>query len=141
MADIEQYLIQSAHKERAARERARVDEREAVADYCADNRLFKLPLGKLQAEGGDMQQFNQFYFRRLEQLKGAVKEAAEMKWDVRAEYVDNILDLRVGQLTVIIGTVFKEMKLKPQVFSDITGVIKNSHLAADLSFGNTGIDG
>ena len=62
----------------------------------------------LQAEGGDMQQFNSFYYRRLEQLKAAVKEAAEMKWDARAEYVDNMLDLRPGTLTVIIGTVFKE---------------------------------
>ena len=68
-----------------------------IADYVADNTAFKLPLGKLQAEGGDMQQFNQFYYRRLEQLKPAVKEAAEMKWDRRANYVDNILDLTVGE--------------------------------------------
>lgn len=79
-----------------------------VDDYVAENLQFKLPLGKLKADGGDMQQFNQFYYRRLEQLRHAVKEAAEMKWDARAEYVDNILDLRPGSLTVIIGTVFKE---------------------------------
>ena len=82
-------------------------QREADSDYEADNLAFKLPLGKLQSEGGDMQQFNSFYFKRLEQLKGAVKEAAELKWDVHAEYVDNILDLRTGKLTVIIGTLYK----------------------------------
>ena len=54
-----------------------------------------------------MQQFNSFYYRRLEQLKASVKEAAELKWDVSDEYVDNILDLRPGNLTVIIGTMFK----------------------------------
>ncbi len=56
-----------------------------------------------------------------------MKEAAEIKWDCNAEYVDNILDLRPGKLTVIIGTVFKEQKLKPNVFSNITGVIKGGH--------------
>ena len=88
-----------------------------------------------------MQQFNQFYYRRLEQLKPAVKEAAELKWDRRAEYVEHILDLTVGKLTVIIGTVFKEQKLKPNVFTDITGVIKSAHKPVDLSFGTEGVDG
>ena len=37
--------------------------------------------------------------------------------------MDNILDLKTGQLTVIIGTLFKEQKLKPCVFTNIEGVI------------------
>ena len=40
-----------------------------------------------------------------------------MKWDVQADYVDNILDLRTGKLTVIIGTLFKLQKNKPSVFT------------------------
>ena len=87
-----------------------------------------------------MQQFNQFYFKRLEQLRPAVKEAAEMKWNTPAEYVDNILDLKPGILTVIIGTMYKEQKLKPCVFEDITGVIKSS-FSVDLSFGLDGVNG
>lgn len=63
-----------------------------------------------------------------------------MKWDARAEYVDNMLDLRPGNLTVIIGTVFKEQKKKPCVFTDISGVIKNVP-SVDLSFGLNGTDG
>ena len=55
-----------------------------------------------------MQQFNLFYFNRLEKLKPAVREAANLKWDTDAEYVDNILDLRTNCRTVIIGTLFKE---------------------------------
>ena len=90
-----------------------------------------------------MQQFNAFYFKRLEQLKFAVKEAAEMKWDVRAEYVDNILDLRTGSLTVIIGTLFKLQSKKPSVFNsdgkDEINIIQTVD-QVDLSFGVTGIN-
>ena len=139
-------MIQATHKEKARQEKLRLgqtatsNEREAVSDYVSDNTLFKLPLGKLKAEGGDMQQFNQFYFRRLEQLRPAVKEAAELKWDTNAEFVDNILDLRPYSLTVIIGTIFKEQKAKPCVFTDITNVIKSTDFAvADMSFGPSGV--
>ena len=97
MADIQRFLIQAAHQQQELRERSTVKSRESLADYCADNLAFKLPLGKIKAEGGDMKQFNQFYYQRLEQLRPAVKEAAEMKWQqYRAEYVDNILDLVVN---------------------------------------------
>ena len=46
-----------------------------------------------------------------------MKEAAELKWDYHAEYVDNILDLRPGVLTVMIGTIFKIQKAKPSVMA------------------------
>ena len=55
-----------------------------------------------------MQQFCSFYFKRLEELRSDVKEAAELKWDDRGEFVENILDLKPGIITVIIGTLFKE---------------------------------
>ena len=81
-----------------------------------------------------MHQFYQFYYQRLEQLHPAVKEAAELKWDMRAEYVDNILDLRPGVLTVLIGTIFKLQKGKPNVINHLTGVIPNID-PINLSFG------
>ena len=37
--------------------------------------------------------------------------------------MDNILDMKLGQLSVIIGTIFKEQKKKPNVFTNITGPI------------------
>jgi len=38
-----------------------------------------------------------------------VKENAELKWsEKKAQYMENILDLKTGELTVIIGTLFKE---------------------------------
>ena len=72
-----------------------------------------------------MQQFNQFYYKRLEQLKPAVKEAAMLKWDGKIDFVENILDLKTNQRTVIIGTLFKEQKKKPCVLSYLLGVIKS----------------
>ena len=64
-----------------------------------------------------------------------------MKWDENAEYVNNILDLTAGKLTVVIGTVFKEQRKKPCVFEDISGVIKASHYPVDLSFGHNAENG
>lgn len=60
MADIQEYLIQAVHKEQAAREAARQasQQRESISDYVSDNLAFKLPLGKIKSDGGDMQQFN-----------------------------------------------------------------------------------
>ena len=69
-----------------------------------------------------------------------MNEAAEIKWDTRADYVNNILDLRPGNMTVIIGTVYKEQKVKPEVFTDIAGVIKSVPLL-DLSFGVNAVSG
>ena len=108
--------------------------RESLHDYQMLNTEFKLPLGKLKDQGGDMQQFCSFYYQRLEQLRPHVKEAAELKWDNRGEFVENILDLKPGIITVIIGTLFKEQKKKPCVFQNLTGVIDNVP-AVDLSFG------
>ena len=88
-----------------------------------------------------MQQFNQFYLSRLEQLKPAVKEAAEMKWDQNAEYVDNILDLTAGKLTVIIGTLLKDQDKKASVFANLGGVIKALNKPVDVSFGLNVLDG
>ena len=105
-------MQQPAHVEKAKQEMMR----DSVGDYVMYNTEFKLPLGKLKDQGGDMQQFCSFYFKRLDALRPEVKEAAELKWDNRGEFVDNILDLKPGVSTVIIGTLFKEQKKKPCVF-------------------------
>lgn len=47
--------------------------------------------------------------------------------------MDNILDMK-SDLSVIIGTLFKEQKNKPNVFTNITGPI-NQVNAVDCSFG------
>lgn len=54
-----------------------------------------------------------------------MKETAELKWDEgsRLQYVNNNLDIKPGQLTVIIGTLFKEMALKPSILKNLQGVL------------------
>jgi hypothetical protein len=36
-----------------------------------------------------------------------VKESAEMKWD-NVKFMGNVLDMKQGERTIIIGTLFKE---------------------------------
>lgn len=54
--------------------------------------------------------------------------------------MDNILDLKEGELTVIIGTLFKEQKLKPCVFTNIEGVI-SAVSSIDCSLGDQSLVG
>lgn len=75
-----------------------------------------------------MQQFNAFYYKRLEQLRPAVQDAARLKWEDKYDSIDildNILDLKTNIRTVIIGTLFKEQKKKPSVMHYLCGVIKS----------------
>ena len=54
--------------------------------------------------------------------------------------MENILDMKTNEITVIIGTLFKEQKQKPNVFSNITGPI-NAVSAIDCSKGTPEIIG
>ena len=62
---------------------------------------------------------------RLQSLKPHVKEYAEIKWekDHNLTYVNNILEMKPNQLTVIIGTLFKEMPLKPSILKNLIGTL------------------
>ncbi len=55
-------------------------------------------------------QYATFYWLRLQSLKPHVKEVAEIRWekDHNLVYVNNILDTKPNQMTVVIGTLFKE---------------------------------
>lgn len=71
------------------------------------------------------QQYADMYFARLAQLKPAVEAvAAEAFADFEingepARRVDRVLDVRQGDLCWVIGTVYMEMPLKPNVLEDI----------------------
>ena len=41
----------------------------------------------------------------------------------KATFISNILDIRQNTLTVLIGTLFKDMKWKPNILKDITGTL------------------
>ena len=97
-----------------------------------------------------MHQFNKFYYHRLITLKPYVKEAAICKFQKNLKlyisnlskskskaatnttniknlaYNSNILDIKPDQLTIIVGTLFKEQKKKACVFDKLESVIDNS---------------
>ena len=112
--------------------------RESNASYRMDNNKY---LCKRKPKD-EMLQYATLYFLRLEKLRPLVKEAAEMKWkDLRSKnqselkYVNNILDIRPFEDTVIIGTLFKEQKLKPTILNNIMGVLgQKKFLGADGKF-------
>jgi DNA polymerase delta subunit 2 len=95
-------------------------------------------------------QYANMYFARLVQLRAAVQAEAERKWAKAAgpscppflarachkaeryphsnrsaaagqpKLVDRVLDVQQGQLCYILGTVYMDMPLKPNVLEDIT---------------------
>lgn len=70
-----------------------------------------------------------------------VEEAASMKWqDDNLKIVDNILDITPFKPAIIIGTLFKDQKLKPSILNDIMGVIGQKHYedaeTGDFIYGN-----
>lgn len=78
------------------------------------------------------QQFANVYFLRLAKLKPKVLAAAKAKWvqgaggamagkkvGQRPELVKRVLDVTPGKFCYIIGTVYCDMRLKPNVLEDL----------------------
>ena len=58
-------------------------------------------------------------------MKPHVREVAEIRWekDHSLVFVTNILDTKPNQMTVVIGTLFKEMPLKPSILTCVLGTL------------------
>lgn len=65
------------------------------------------------------------YFLRLAKIKPAVEKVASEAWDgleiggERVKKVDRVLDVRQGQLCWVVGTVYVDMALKPNILEDV----------------------
>lgn len=65
------------------------------------------------------------YFHRLRVLKSRLLSKCEKKWgeqtvnDIKPVYVDKILDIRTSEPSWIIGTIFSDLKYKPNVLKDV----------------------
>lgn len=65
------------------------------------------------------------YFARLAQLKPAVEEVAAESFDgfeiagETARRVERVLDVRQGELCWVVGTIYMELPLKPNILDDI----------------------
>ncbi|KAL1974299.1 hypothetical protein VTN31DRAFT_4503 [Thermomyces dupontii] len=83
---------------------------------------FRLPTANTRQY---QQQYSDLYFLRLTKLKPAVVKVAQEAWDgfsiagEEARRVDRVLDVRQGQLCWVVGTVYMDLPLKPNVLDDV----------------------
>ncbi|KAI0637203.1 DNA polymerase alpha/epsilon subunit B-domain-containing protein [Trametes polyzona] len=67
-------------------------------------------------------QYSNIYFVRLRALRQHVEQRAKKRWNEVAGnpvFVPRVLDVEKGQLCFIIGTVYMDMPLKPNVLEDV----------------------
>lgn len=66
------------------------------------------------------------YFLRLAKLKPSVEQVAADAWEdfqiggEEVERVERVLDVRQGKLCWVVGTIYMEMPLKPNILDDIS---------------------
>ncbi|KAI8064736.1 DNA polymerase alpha/epsilon subunit B-domain-containing protein [Gongronella butleri] len=68
-------------------------------------------------------QYASIYFIRLLHLRPIVLERAQQRWESQPEnpqYVPKCLDVQANELCYIIGTVYMDMPLKPNVLKDLS---------------------
>ncbi len=74
-------------------------------------------------------QYREIYEARAKQLKSRVMKMASMKWKdetingQKAKYVNKLLDVKSMVPSYVIGTVFMDMKYKPNILQEVTGNI------------------
>ena len=84
---------------------------------------FRLPHGENKHY---MQQFGDIYFLRLAKLKPVVERIGIEEWEdfeiagERAQRVQRVLDVRQGHLCWVVGTIYMDMPLKPNILEDIS---------------------
>ncbi|RFU78815.1 dna polymerase delta subunit 2 [Trichoderma arundinaceum] len=82
------------------------------------------------------QQYGDMYFLRLTKIKPAVEEVASKAWEgteiggEQAKRVERVLDVRQGELCWVAGTVYMDMRLKPNILEDVS---KDRWLSAPIS--------
>jgi len=91
---------------------------------------------RLDKEKSYKQQYADMYFLRLTKIKPAVEQLASSAWqdtvigDEPAKRVDRVLDIRQGELCWVIGTVYMDMPLKPNILEDVS---KDRWISAPIS--------
>ena len=78
------------------------------------------------------------YFLRLTKIKPAVVELAEAAWKdtviggEHAWQAERVLDVRQGELCWVVGTVYIDMPLKPNVLEDVSKDVSSGRLCLYL---------
>ncbi|GMF19443.1 unnamed protein product [[Candida] boidinii] len=84
-------------------------------------------------------QFNQMYNQRVKSLKSRVMKMAIFKWknetinDAPVVYTNKILDVKDSTPCYIIGTVFMDMKYKPNILKEVSENMYAAPVIKDLS--------
>ena len=74
--------------------------------------------GFLVKEKNFSYQYAPLYAQRLAEMRNELRKAAEQKW--RGEYkIKNLVDLEKNEKSIIIGTLYKEMKYKPSILLEV----------------------
>ncbi|KAG0184404.1 hypothetical protein DFQ28_011196 [Apophysomyces sp. BC1034] len=85
--------------------------------------LPELKQGLLPEDRSFRQQYASLYFVRLHKLRPAVMDAAMKRWrglSERPRYIPKVLDVRSGELCYIIGTIYMDLALKPNILKDLS---------------------
>ena len=89
------------------------------------NPMYSYRLGRGEAKQYD-QQFADLYYLRLAKLKPVLSSLAGEDWadfeiaGEQAQRVDRVLDVRQGNLCWVVGTVYMDLPLKPNILEDIS---------------------
>jgi DNA polymerase delta subunit 2 len=88
-----------------------------------------------------IQQYANVYYMRLAVLKAPTIKAASLSWDSikidgrPVHHVDKVLNISESQLVWVVGTIYKEMKFKPNILEDVSSahygpapVVKNKYI-------------
>jgi DNA polymerase delta subunit 2 len=87
---------------------------------------FALPTGSKRRFG----QYANLYFARLVLLKEQVERIGEKAWSdfeiagMKARRVERALDVRQGEVCWVVGTIFMDMPLKPNIMEDIAKEVR-----------------
>ncbi|TPX33388.1 DNA-directed DNA polymerase [Synchytrium microbalum] len=91
-------------------------ERRSMSDYKLQDANYQI------TERSYSQQYAGLYFSRLSRLRQRVKEAAQQKWSQEAPnaiYVDKVLDVEPNKPNWVMGTLYKDMPLKPNILDEV----------------------
>ncbi|KEF53671.1 DNA polymerase delta subunit 2 [Exophiala aquamarina CBS 119918] len=99
------------------------DQKSRLPDTYSPLYSYRLPRGETKQY---LQQYGDMYFLRLAKLKPVVEKIAQADWEdfeiagEQAQRVERVLDVRQGQLCWVVGTVYLDMALKPNILEDIS---------------------
>ncbi|ETN38580.1 uncharacterized protein HMPREF1541_06617 [Cyphellophora europaea CBS 101466] len=110
-------LLRPSNKDDKFQERSRIP--------SAYNPMYSYRVGREDTKQYH-QQFADIYFLRLAKLKPIVEKIGKADWEdfeiagEKAERVHRVLDVRQGELCWVVGTIYMDLPLKPNILEDIS---------------------